>query len=565
MRPCAMITAFPLFESLDFPTPSRETLGQAYDAVGAALDEGDLPRALNLFDAQRRAYESWSALVELRFAQDTRNAAFVAARDYADTLTPFATGLETDIKKRVLSLREQAAQHLDAHVLALWEADITTFDERIEPMLAEEARLSAEYTTLLAAAEIPFRGERHNLSGLEPFQQDADRTTRHEAEAARWAFYAENGEALDRIFDDLVRLRTEMAKALGFDTYIELGYRRMRRTDYTAQDVARYRERIVTHVTPLVQALLQRRQLEMGWDSLKAWDEALVDPKGNPGTAGDYDLMIARAREMFANLDETGEMAAFFSAMVDQHYVDLKNRAGKAGGGFCTSFSSEGTPFIFANFNGTHGDIGVFTHEMGHAFQNWKSRNQPVIDMLWPTMEGAEIHSMGLEFLTWPEIDLLVEEGAGERYRRLHLIESLCFLPYGACVDHFQHEIYARPGMSAEERHATWLRLEKLYMPWRDWGDLAYPAKGGRWQAQRHIYGSPFYYIDYTLALCVALQLWLIAQVDPSRAMDLYRGLCEAGGSQAFCSLVRSAGLIVPFEEDALAEIVHEAEQMLMM
>ncbi|RUT24502.1 peptidase M3 [Asaia sp. W19] len=560
-----MITAFPLFESLDFPTPSRETLGQAYDAVGAALDEGDLPCALNLFDAQRRAYESWSALVELRFAQDTRNAAFVAARDYADTLTPFATGLETDIKKRVLSLREQAAQHLDAHVLALWEADITTFDERIEPMLAEEARLSAEYTTLLAAAEIPFRGERHNLSGLEPFQQDADRTTRHEAEAARWAFYAENGEALDRIFDDLVRLRTEMAKALGFDTYIELGYRRMRRTDYTAQDVARYRERIVTHVTPLVQALLQRRQLEMGWDSLKAWDEALVDPKGNPGTAGDYDLMIARAREMFANLDETGEMAAFFSAMVDQHYVDLKNRAGKAGGGFCTSFSSEGTPFIFANFNGTHGDIGVFTHEMGHAFQNWKSRNQPVIDMLWPTMEGAEIHSMGLEFLTWPKIDLLVEEGAGERYRRLHLIESLCFLPYGACVDHFQHEIYARPGMSAEERHATWLRLEKLYMPWRDWGDLAYPAKGGRWQAQRHIYGSPFYYIDYTLALCVALQLWLIAQVDPSRAMDLYRGLCEAGGSQAFCSLVRSAGLIVPFEEDALAEIVHEAEQMLMM
>ncbi len=443
-----MITSFPEFSSLDFPTPTRATLDQAYAAIGAALDNNDLVGGLALFDAQRRAYESWAALVELRFAQDTRNADHVAARDYADSLTPYATNLETQIKKLVLARREEVAPYLDAHVIALWEADITTFDVRIESMLAEEARLSAEYTALLAAGEITFRGQTHNLSGLEPFQQDADRATRHEAEAARWDFYEANGAQLDRLFGDLVRLRTDMAHALGFESYVELGYRRMRRTDYTAQDVARFRDRIVSHVTPLVQALLQRRQFEMGWESLKAWDEALVDPQGNPGPAGDYDMMLVRAKEMFARLDETGEMAAFFSEMVDKNYLDLKNRAGKAGGGFCTSFSTQGTPFIFANFNGTHGDIGVFTHEMGHAFQNWKSRHLPVIDMLWPTMEGAEIHSMGLEFLTWPEIDLLVEEGAGERYRRLHLIESLSFLPYGACVDHFQHEIYAKPGMS---------------------------------------------------------------------------------------------------------------------
>jgi len=560
-----MITPFPEFNTLDFPTPSRESLDQAYAVIGESLDSGDIASAIALFDTQRRAYESWSALVELRFAQDTRNADYVAARDYADTLTPYATGLETDIKKRLLASREETAKHLSAHVLSLWEADITTFDERIENMLAEEARLCAEYTALLAAAEIPFRGETHNLSGIEPFQQESDRATRHEAEAARWGFYEANGETLDRIFDDLVRVRVAMAQTLGFDAYVELGYRRMRRTDYTAADVARFRERIATHVTPLVQALLQRRQLEMGWDSLKAWDEALVDPRGNPGPAGDYDLMITRAREMFSRLDESGEMAAFFAEMVERNYIDLKNRGGKAGGGFCTSFSTQGTPFIFANFNGTHGDIGVFTHEMGHAYQNWKSRSQPVIDMLWPTMEAAEIHSMGLEFLTWPEIDLLVEDGAGERYRRLHLIESLCFLPYGACVDHFQHEIYTHPDMTPQERHATWRRLEQQYMPWRDWGDLAYPAKGGRWQAQRHIYNSPFYYIDYTLALCVALQIWLIAQVDAPRALDLYRGLCEVGGSEAFCTIVRQAGLTVPFEDDALAEIVHEAEQMLMM
>ncbi len=126
-------------------------------------------------------------------------------------------------------------------------------------------------------------------------------------------------------------------------------------------------------------------------------------------------------------------------------FLDLKNRPGKAGGGFCTSFPTVGVPFIFANFNGTHHDIGVFTHEMGHAFQNWESRDQPGVDYLWPTMEAAEIHSMGLEFLTYPEIGNLVGEDAADRFRRMHLIGALAFLPYGVCVDHFQHEVYAHP------------------------------------------------------------------------------------------------------------------------
>ena len=166
-------------------------------------------------------------------------------------------------------------------------------------------------------------------------------------------------------------------------------------------------------------------------------------------------------------------------------------------------------PFIFANFNGTHHDIGVFTHEMGHAFQNWESREQPGVDYLWPTMEAAEIHSMGLEFLSYPAIGKLVGEQAADRFRRMHLIGALAFLPYGVCVDHFQHEVYAHPEASPAERHAMWARLEQIYMPWADYGDLAFLSKGGRWQAKPHIYGSPFYYIDYTLAQCCAMQFWV--------------------------------------------------------
>jgi oligoendopeptidase F len=246
---------------------------------------------------------------------------------------------------------------------------------------------------------------------------------------------------------------------------------------------------------------------------------------------------------MFDDLDP--RLASFYRVMVDGGFTDLKNRPGKAGGGFCTSFPTAGVPYIFANFNGTHDDIGVFTHEMGHAFQNWESRFQPGVDYLWPTMEAAEINSMGLEFLTYPSIG------------------ALAFLPYGVCVDHFQHEVYANPDATPGDRHAMWQRLERLYMPWTDYGDIAFLNKGGRWQAKAHIYGSPFYYIDYTLAQCCAMQFWVKSRRDYAAALDDYVALCGRGGSAPFQDLVRGAGLVSPFADGALADVVRETEGVL--
>jgi len=455
----------------------------------------------------------------------------------------------------------QAARLHAALDAALAEMDVTTFDPAIAADLEEEAKLTARYTALLAGARINVAGQDVNLAGLAPYAEAADRAQRHAAEAARWDFFATHGAELDSIYDALVRLRHGMARKLGFENYTPLGYRRMRRTDYGPEDVARYRDAVAQHVVPLVARLLEARRAEHGWDRLRFWDEALIDPAGNPKPVGDHDLLVQQAEVMFDRMHP--RLADFYRLMRDGGFMDLRNRPGKAGGGFCTSFPSQGVPFIFANFNGTHHDIGVFTHEMGHAFQCWESRQQPGLDYLWPTMESAEIHSMGLEFLTHPHMGLLVGDDAAERYRRMHLIGSLAFLPYGVCVDHFQHEVYARPEATPAERHAIWQALERRYMPWTDYGDLAWPAKGGRWQAKGHIYASPFYYIDYTLALCCAMQFWLRASADPVEALDAYVALCGRGGSRPFLGLVESAGLTSPFAPGALEGVVREAGRVL--
>ncbi|NMJ40764.1 M3 family oligoendopeptidase [Roseomonas sp. JC162] len=551
------------FDDIVAPRPDKETLAAQHAAVDARLDAGDRAGALAEWDQARRGYETWSALVHLRFAQDTTDKDAVAAREYADALAPEAATHETALKRRLLGEADRAGLEALAgtHAVALWETDITAFDPKIAAETEEESRLTARYTALMAGARVSVKGREVNLSGLAPFAEDEDRATRHEAEQARWGFFAANGAELDSIYDALVTLRTGMARKLGYPDFTPLAYRRMRRLDYGPADVARYREAVATHVTPLVARILEQRRAQHGWDRLMFWDEALIDPEGNPKPAGDHDMLVGAAQEMFARMDP--RLAEFYAMMRQGGFLDLNNRPGKAGGGFCTAFPTVGAPFIFANFNGTHNDIGVFTHEMGHAFQCWESRHQPGVDYLWPTMEAAEIHSMGLEYLTHPHMGLLVGDAVAERYRRMHLIGALAFLPYGVCVDHFQHEVYANPDATPAERHAIWQRLERHYMPWSDYGDLAYPAMGGRWQAKGHIYNSPFYYIDYTLALCVALQFWVWSRRDPKGALDAYVALCGRGGSMPFQGLVASAGLTSPFATGALEAAVAEAAAVL--
>jgi M3 family oligoendopeptidase len=552
-----------IFSDIKAPTPTADSLATAYAAINARLDAADYAGAIADWETLRRDVDSWSALTHLRFEQDTEDQAAKAAKDYLDELTPTATSHEIATKRRLLAVPDRAAiaAITGDHALRLWETDITTFDPIIEADLIEESKLSSRYTALLASAKIEIDGEIVNLSGVAPFSQNLDRDTRHRAQTALWAFFAANGPELDEIYDRLVKLRHGMAKKLGFENYIELGYRRMRRVDYNAADVAKYRDAVLTHVTPLVAKIMEARRAEHGWEKLYFWDESLIDPKGNPKPAGGHDFLVAQAQTMFDDVNP--ELADFFRLMNEGGFLDLKNRPTKAPGGFCTSFPNAGMPFIFANFNGTHQDIDVFTHEMGHAFQNYQSRNLPGFDYLWPTSESAEIHSMGLEALTYPQIGLMVGEDMADRYRRMHLISSLTFLPYGVLVDHFQHEVYANPDATPAERHAMWRALEQRYEPWCDYGDLEYPAKGGYWQHQMHIYSSPFYYIDYTLALCCALQFWVKSRKDYSAALADYVALCGRGGSAPFQALVASAGLISPFAEGALSDVVKQAEQVL--
>lgn len=540
-----------------------DAVAEKYRAFERALQSASPATWLPTFrewDDLRRELDTWSALTHVRFTQDTRDETARAALERRDELNPALTALEVEMKRRFLGERRQLAPQLGEHAFRLWETDLSTFDPAVEADLVAEAKLKAEYTQLVSGIAVEYDGETLNLSALARYATDPDRSRRRGAAEARWSALGACAAELDRIYDELVHVRHGIARKLGFSSFTELGYARMQRVDYDRAAVERYRESVRSGVVPLANAVAQRAARRHGIAQLAVWDEQLLAAAPAPRPLGDARWIMDTTIEAFADLDP--RLGAFAQMMDRNELTDLVARAGKAGGGYCTQLTTYGVPFVFTNFNGTKGDITVMMHELGHAFQAYSSRDKSVVDYLVPTMESAEVHSMSLEYLSWPHMERFFGDGA-QTYREGHLSEGLLFLPYGVAVDHFQHLVYERPEATPAERHAMWRSMEERYLPWRTYGDLERPSQGAFWQSQQHIYRSPFYYIDYTLALCCALQMWASSYDEPAATLDRYVALCARGGEAAFRNLVTSAGLTSPFEPGALARVVARAKDVL--
>lgn len=532
----------------------KKSLEEQLELINTGKDlKTEIKAAYNIFKINDDL-GTQSVLVSIRNSIDTTDEFYEKEQEFFDENGPVLREYEQMFIEKLLDSphRDGLVKEFGSLIFQRGELARKTFKPEIIPDLQLENKLSTEYSKLQASAKIPFKGEIYNLSQMAPFLQDLDRETRHQAQLAVSKFFADNEAQFDRIYDDMVKVRTKIAKELGYKNFVQLGYDRFGRTDYNAKDVKEYRDQIYEDIVPLVNDLTKRKAKRLGIENPKSYDLALSFLSGNPTPKGDRAWQVERAKKMYDEM--SAETSKFFNFMLEKELLDLDAKAGKQGGGYCTYIPNHNAPFIFANFNGTSHDVDVLTHEAGHAFQVYSSRDQ-IPEYRWPTMEAAEIHSMSMEFLAWPWIDQFFIQDT-PKYKFSHLAGAVSFLPYGVSVDEFQHEVYEKPEMTPDERKATWRRIEKKYLPFKDYGDDAFMEKGTYWFRQGHIFGAPFYYIDYTLAQVCAFQYWIKSQEDHAKALDSYIKLCKLGGSKSFLGLVEEAKLKNPFKKGTVKEIV---------
>lgn len=554
------------FEDYQYQRPVLEKVEAEFNRLlqefTAAKSSAAQDAVMMEINALRNEFESMAALVVIRHSIDTADPYYEAENDYFDEVSPVYEGLVFKYYQALVKseYRPRLEEKWGRQLFQIAETRLKTFIPEIIPDLQTENKLASQYTKLRASARIPFAGEERNLAQMASFMEAKEQPVRKEAHEAYTGFFSTHEARFDEIYDQLVKVRDGIAKKLGFKNFVGLGYARLSRTDYDAAMVAGYRAQILEHIVPLAASLRKRQARRLGLATLKYYDEPLAFPTGNAVPKGGPEWIVEHGKKMYDELSpETGE---FFSFMVKKGLFDLLAKKNKAGGGFATYIPKFQSPFIFANFNGTSGDIDVLTHEFGHAFQVYCSRDFAVPEYIWPTLEACEIHSMSMEFLTWPWMHLFFA-GDEEKYKFAHLSGAVLFLPYGAAVDEFQHWVYKHPEAAPEERKRTWRAIEGKYLVHRDYEDNDFLKRGGYWFRQGHIFTDPFYYIDYTLAQVCALQFWSKAHAGREEAWQDYLRLCRAGGSRPFLELVTLANLKNPFTGGALEAISNPVRQWL--
>jgi len=530
-----------------------------FTKANSAKEQTDAIEAINVL---RNRISTMFNLVYVRASIDTNDTFYQKERDYLDEVGPELEALDNAFYKELVKspFRNELEKKWGKQLFHIADAQINAFREDIIPLLQKENKLTSEYSKLVASAQVDFEGETYTLAQLTPLTQHENRETRQKATEAKFGFFAENEAAFDRIYDDLVNVRHDIATTLGYDNFIELGYLRMMRVDYDAEMVQTFRRQVRENVVPLATKLYERQADRIGVDAFKFYDEGFEFKTGNAKPKGSPEWIIRNGEQMYAELSQ--ETNTFFQYMLDRNLMDLEAKKGKESGGYCTFIENYQSPFIFANFNGTSGDVDVLTHEAGHAFQFYSSRHIDIPEYLIPTSEAAEIHSMSMEFFTWPWMSLFFEENEN-KYKFAHLADGLQSLAYIVAVDEFQHLVYDNPGWTPDDRKNAWKELEAIYLPHRDYEGIPYLEAGGIWQRQGHIYEAPFYYIDYALAQICAFQFWKRSHEDREKAWADYLKICKLGGSQSFLEIVKTANLESPFAEGTVETVIRAIEEWL--
>ena len=558
-----MVTKFKDFEykrpDLDALTASVNKVLEAFDKSESVEDE---KQAIYDYNDLMSKYYSMHTLASIRASIDTNDKFYDEERNFYDEFGPNVSELENKFQKRLAEskYRNDLEQEFGYQLFALTDNAVKEFDPSIMDLMKEENRLTTEYSKLLASAQIDFDGKKLSLTEFGKYMIDSDRDVRKNASLAVQGFMGENLDRIDTIYDNLVKVRDKMAKQLGLKDFVELGYIRMNRIGYDRKMVENFRNQIKEHVVPIVSDLKRRQKERIGVDSLKSYDSAFEFNNGNPTPKGSTKEIMDKGAKMYKELSP--ETDAFYTFMTERDLFDVEAKKGKEGGGYCTYINDHKAPFIFSNFNGTQGDVEVLTHEAGHAFQVYSSRDVIVPEYIWPTYEAAEIHSMSMEFFTYPWMELFFEEDT-DKFKFSHVSGALEFLPYGVAIDEFQHVVYENPELTPEERRNEWKKIEQKYLPETDYDGIEPLIHGSLWHRQSHVFGLPFYYIDYTLAQVCALQFWKRANEDFDSAWNDYLTICKLGGSLPFGEIVKTGNLLSPFEDGTLESIVSHVKDFL--
>lgn len=439
-------------------------------------------------------------------------------------------------------------------------AEAVIFTEENLPWLAKELKLKAEYDRIIGAQSINWEGRETTLLQLQAVYRQPDRQKRELA----WRLAAQrqlaDRQAINELWVELMGVRGRLAKNAGLPDYRTYRWTQLLRFDYTPEQCCQFHQAIKDVAVSAASYLHAKRRLNLGLRWLRPWDLFInLDgqiPLHPFDQVGKLEEGVAR---IFQQLDP--ELGKYFEIIRQEGLLDLDNRIGKAPGGYCTDYPVSGRPFIFMNAVGIQEDVQTLIHEGGHAFHVFESNHLPFLQQKRVGLEFMEVASIAMELLAAPYLSKerggFYSQTGAARARIEYLDTAICFWPYMAVVDAFQHWVYENHLAASNPANcdARWAELWREFMIDEDWDSLEEELVTG-WQRKLHIIQDPFYYLEYGLAQLGAFQIWRNSLDNPTATVAAYRKALSMGGTVSLPQLYALAGAKFTFDAQTLQEVV---------
>ena len=490
-----------------------------------------------------------------------------AFNNYIEDIQPAVKVAEQKLKDKLVA-SGLSPKSFDT-ALRMMKAEAEIFTEANLSLLAEEQKLVTEYNKLLGSITVLWEGEERTLSQMFPLLYEPDRSVRQRAWEAAQAQLLKERQSINELWEKFVPLRLKIADNAGMSDYRAYMWKQRFRFDYSPEDCKSFHAAIEQVFVPAAKRLYEKRRQRLGVDTLRPWD-LTVDPFGTSPIKPyeTIDEFKTKLHAIFEQVDPA--FGKYFQIMIDENLLDLESRKNKAPGGYSLGLHVAHRPFVFMNNTNTPLDIQIMLHEGGHAFHEFERAHVNFYQRgeIYLPAEFAEVASMGMELIASPyktkDCGGFYTESEHAR-TMLELLEGIItFPPYMALVDAFQHWIYENPaeGSDASKCEDKWAELWDRFMIGIDYSGLEEDKKTF-WHRQLHIFGSPFYYVEYGLAQMGAVQVWANARRDQQKAVADYRRALSLGATVPLPELFAAAGARFAFDADTLKDVVNLLEEVI--
>lgn len=495
----------------------------------------------------------------INMTRDTANKDYVKQyQDYVQNVLPKVALANNKADQKILkspflsTLKQDKAYHI---IIKAMEVDEEIFNEKNIPLPTEISLLAQEYSSIQSSMTIQLNGKELTLQQASIHLESHDRKLRETTFLKVNETRQKSEQKLNEMFSDMVAKRHEIAKNAGFKNFIDYSFAQQKKFHYTPEDCHMFHKAVETEIMPLMNELATIRKETLGVNQLRPWDlkvELSDQPPLKPFNSKDE--LIKKTTQVFNQLDP------FFADCLTQlnqaDHLDLMSRKNKAPGGYNYPLDLSKKPFIFMNATHTFDDMITLLHEGGHAIHSFLTKDLALHSFKHPPIEACELASMSMELLSLKYWNVFFPDAKDLlRAKKLLLERTLIMLPWIACIDKFQHWIYAHPTHTIEERKEAWNKIFSTYnekiIDWRGYEHY----KDFFWQKQLHLFEVPFYYIEYAIAGLGAIGMWKLFKNQPEKALDGYKKALSIGNQIALPAIFQQAHLAFRFDQAHIKDL----------